>query len=80
MADNRNMFSIIAEELGTELYNAFKDASKSKTVPYGMQVATSEAQRDQAWRNRIVSEKGFAISEFHRDKASFRRRWEHGKR
>jgi hypothetical protein len=80
MADNRNMFSRIAEELGTELYEAFKDASKSKTVPYGMQVATSQAQRDQAWRNRVVSEKEFALSEFRKDKASFRRRWEHGKR
>jgi hypothetical protein len=76
MAKKRNSFSEISEELGGEMFRAFKDAHKASPVPYGMQVATSKGQRDQAWRARILGDVGVFREEFMKDKETFRKRWE----
>ena len=76
MAKKRNPFSEISEELGGELFKAFRDARKASPVPYGMQVATSKGQRDQAWRARILGDVGVFREEFMKDKEAFRQKWE----
>ena len=76
LPNKTNFFSDISEELGGELYQSFKDASKSRAIPAGMQRATTKEQRDQAWRTKVQTEGGFARDEFFKEKKAFGRRWQ----
>jgi hypothetical protein len=79
LPNKKNLFSAIPEDLGGEMRQSFKDAAKSKAIPPGMKVPTSQGQRTQAWVRKVQSDPEFAKVEFYKNKQGFRQRWEEGK-
>jgi hypothetical protein len=76
MAETRNFYSAVVGDIVSTLYKSFTDAEKARPIPFGQQVPTSKAQREQAWRTRIMSDGAVFQEEFLKDKEAFTRRWE----
>jgi len=76
MAETRNFYSAVVGDIVSTLYKSFTDAEKARPIPFGQQVPTSKAQREQAWRAHILSDGAVFQEEFLKDKEAFTRRWE----
>ena len=76
MAETRNFYSAVVGDIVSTLHKSFTDAREARPIPFGQQVPTSKAQREQAWRAHILSDGAVFQEEFLKDKGAFTRRWE----
>lgn len=76
MAETRNFYSEVVGDIVSTLHKSFTDSREAKPVPFGLQLATSKGQRDQAWRADILSDGAVFQKEFLKDREAFTRRWE----